>query len=234
MSENISKLVGKYKVYLLPGIAVAITAALFVLVVIPQLIIAYRANVLLSQTKSRVTLLQNKKKALQNIDVNSYQSNLNVALTALPSEQDLPEAFSQLQALIGKNNLQLQDTSFSGASGSTQTDSSGPQSFQIKMDVSGTVSSIKDFVNSLESAPEVMKITGLDVSGAQEGQTQATVLISVYYQSFPTISESVEQPVTPLTQNDISLLSSLQKDAQSVSYVTSSEQGPRGKSNPFQ
>lgn len=232
-SQALIKLFGKYRAFIWPVASILIALLLFIFVIIPQIITLIHTNEVLNQTSGRINALNNKAAALSQINTTNYTNSLNVALAALPTERDLPAAISQIQSLLGKYNLQLEDTSFSG-SAIDASKSTTAQSFQIKLDVLGDLGGVKSFANGLKTTPEIIKLTGIDLSGSRGGLVQATITLMVYYQLSTPLSENVEQPLTPLTQDDIQLLTQLQQNIQSLPYVTSTELGPRGKVNPFQ
>lgn len=230
--DRISQLIKRYQLLGWPLVSIVISLLLLVFIIIPQLLGIKSTQDSIAQLNTRVGNLNAKANSLNSVDTKSYQDNLNVALIVLPTDKDIPSAIGQIQTLLANNNLQLNGMSFAH---SDTPPSAALQNYQIKIDVTSDQNSLKNLVNSLKGAPQIMQVTTLDITGDQRTSSlDSTLTLEIFYQGLPTALGDLEQPVSPLTQADTSLLADLQKRTQGAAQVSSVNLGPRGKANPFQ
>jgi hypothetical protein len=238
MTERLTELIKKYQFFGLPLISVVIAGLLLIFVIFPQLITFFKTQGVISQTRQRAQALEAKATTLEAINTGDYQKNLDLVLSVLPANKDIPATIGQVQTLVTTSGLQLSSINFSttgGAAAADTGDASGAQSFQVKVDVTGNSQALKAFFTKLKDGTQVMKLNGLEVSTAKGGATQATLTILSYFQSPPSFLGDEEKPVTGLDAKEIDLLAKIQQQVTTQPINSASAVlPPRGKDNPFQ
>lgn len=233
-TKEVLNLLQKYQNYVIVAASIFISLVLLIIVVIPQLILTFQTAHELTQTKNQIQFLNSKAQFLSNIDTNVYNQDINIVGTVLPEEVDIPAAVSQIQNLISESRLQLVSINSVNNTSTSQSNSDGSNSYDIKLELLGDAASLKQFINSLNTAPQIMKLAGLDLTGSRGGLTDSNVTIRIYYLPPVKTTEDIMQPLNSLTQDDVVLLTKLQNNVQSNPFVGSNSTGARGKADPFQ
>lgn len=223
----------KYQIYILPTVAVLITLGLIFLVIIPQINNYLSNSKQVTQADQTAAAISDKITFLRELDASVYKQDLDTSFLALPTDQEIPQAYAQLSFLLSSNNLKLNDITVSSVTDGGPSSGGGAQTYAFHLDVSGDVTSFKGFINSLKTAPRVMKVTSLDVTQAANGTLQYGMTIEVFYQPLPTALGSVEAPVSKLTDDQIALLKAIANKAKSIPTVGSNPAGTVGKTDPF-
>ncbi len=222
----------KYQIFIWPAIGIIVSSSFLILLIIPQITSVGKSDEDISQLKERSTLLNQKLVQLQAIDVAKYRENLNTVLIALPLDKDIPSAISQIQNLAGSNRLEIVEFTIAAAGPTVNS----ATSYQVKIDLAGDLASIKNFIEQLKQAPRVMTIEKATLAGTKNSLIyQASLAIDVYRQPQQTNLGGLEDPVTALSDSNLSLLARLSKAVKNIPLVSSSNAtGPKGKVNPFE
>ena len=242
MNDKIIELAKKYSLYGWPLISILISIIIAFSVIFPQIFDYFKTEKDIAALNQRQQALETKANSLAAINKQDYQANLEIVKTVLPENQDLPASIGQIEALLAQSNLDMQDITFAtGQSGipagvtATNKTVVGLQNFQIKLDVTGSQKAFQDFMQNVQNAPQLMRITALDISNGTGGNVSASLTLVSFYEGPPGGISDVEQPLVGLTSDETTLLSQLQKQV----TVSPINQGvtvlpPRGKTNPFQ
>lgn len=242
MNDKIIELAKKYSLYGWPLISILISVIIAFSVIFPQIFKYFQTQKDIAALDQRRQALETKASSLAAINTENYQANLEIVKTVLPESEDLPASIGQIEALLSQANLELQDITFASgqsglAAGVTATNKNvvGLQNFQIKLDVTGSRSALQAFMQDVQDAPQVMRITGLDISNGTSGNVSATLTLVSYYEGPPGNISNVEQPLAGLTAAENDLLSKLQQQVATSPVNTGVTVLPkRGKDNPFQ
>lgn len=222
----------KYQVFILPTVSIGISLLLFVLVIIPQTLSFIGSFSTITDTESKITNLNKKAEILTQVDQGLYRNNINTTLIAFPAEKDIPGSISQLLFLLNSSNLKLGSMGFSG--GTANQAGATLNSFQVKLEVEGSLSDVKTFVNKFKEVPRIMKVSGIELSGRAEA-VQASITLTTYYQDLVNDLGDVEKPLELVNDKETQILSQIENYTKSIPIVTTNNvSGPTGKSDPFQ
>lgn len=225
----------KHKTLILPIASLVICLLLLILIIIPHFLSLTQTNNLIGQNQQKYDVLTTKLNALKQINKNSFQDDLQTTLIAIPTEKEIPSAMGQVLFLLGSSKLQLQDVSFSSNPNDSKTSSDNVDSYQIRVSVRGDSASLKDFIAKLKKVPRVMKVVKLGFSGNAGAVIDISLSLATYFQSIPTALGKVDQPLTTLSEQDLSLLSQIKTFQNNVPASSSAQvSGPKGKTDPFQ
>ncbi len=224
----------KYRTFILPTAAILVSLIIVVVVMIPQLLLTLGVYKDIDAVKNKNLILDEKIKALQQLNTEEEKKNINIALSALPQDPNVPGAISQILLLLNNNRLTLDGVSFSVPQ-TTSSKSLTAQSYNIKVDLSGSIDGFKNFISQTKDAQRIIRINALEtISGQDPSKIQATVTVSTYYASLPTTIDDIEKPIQVLSQKEKDLLIKISSSPQSTSINLPNISGPKGKADPFQ
>lgn len=239
MTEKIKELLKKYRFFGWPLWSIIVSLLLLFFLVMPQIFAYLDTNKLINDTEQRAIALNTKAKTLASINTDGYQSNLDLALTVLPENRDIPTTIGQIQTLVGQSGMQLGTVGVTGADnasvGGSSDSSSGAQSYDVKIDVIGSIDQLNALFEALNNGPEIMKLNGMDLSVSGKGLVDANLNIITYFQGPPAVLGDIEKPIEGLTKDEIDSLTKIQKQVSPATITsTSVNLPPRGKTDPFQ
>jgi hypothetical protein len=115
--------------------------------------------------------------------------NARIILDALPSKYDFPALATSLDKLLSAqsykvNSITGSDDELNQQNNSTTT--TAPVEIPVQISVSGSYSSIQDFINTIERSIRPIQIQSLDLSGGS-GVVQANVKALTFYQPAKTL-----------------------------------------------
>lgn len=221
----------KYKVFIIPASAVLISIFLFVLIVLPQIFNGLSTSKTIVQNEARISSLEKKIGILEGVDLAKYQQDISTALVSIPTNKDIPGVIGQVLYLVSKSKLKLNSMSIT-PSGSAEN---GLETYSVNVDVEGDIFEIKDLVNSTDTTPRVIKINGLELSGARGLTIQASISYLTYYQDLITNIGEVEQEVKGINPEELKILTTISQNIKQVPTIsTVGVSGPKGKTNPFE
>lgn len=222
----------KYQPFILPVISVIFCLLLLTLVTIPQLLNLIKSFQTLTDLNSKQSQLEDKISQLQKINKDSYKTNLETALIALPPEKDVPGAVDQILIMLSGSGLSLDGISFDNSTDSTvQT-----ANYAIKLTISGNNSQFRAFIDRTRTSPRIIKINSIETGLGPSNLLQATISLLVFYQPLPT-NISTNNTSVPLTSdNDFKLLERIKDNASTIPTLSQLDitNVPTGKSDPFQ
>ena len=171
-----------------------------------------------------------KAKILESYDKDDLRVNVGHALAAYPIERDFSNVFGLLQNLTSQSGYSLIAITLGGGSGK----SGDSQTFLLKLEVIGSLSSTKNLISTLEDSPRIMRMNSMETTVGIDPNLVSTFLnLDVLYSSIPEVFGSIDSPLPELSQKDEELLARLAKAApQTQPQII--QLGPRGKANPFE
>lgn len=230
--KDLKEFYQKYKLLIWPGGSVAASTAIAAFVIFPQFLSYLKTTDQIASIQQEIEVLNTKAGELRNIDEQEISRNTRVVLTVLPTDQEVPSAMNTLQDLVNKSGLKLNGTSYSNSSKAP-----GDTSFLLNISVSGSLSSVREFLINLQDAPRIFQVEAIGARfqpGAAALEVQ--IPLSVLYEAAPQVTMSLTNPVPRLTDEEQNLFSQLSKfiltEQQTVD--TSRSVVPLGKANPFE
>lgn len=229
--QDLTKYYTKYKIFVWP-IAVAVIGLVVVTsVIMPQFTSYLKIKDEIANLDNQSIKYEDKAAGLEDIDTVATKEGLKVALTVLPTDQDVPEAMASLQDIVDQSGLILQGISYNSARG-------GKDNFQFNTTIVGPMSSLKEFFIKMNESSRVFRVDSISARFQRNSIiTEAEVPLSVFYSPSVEIAlGSFDQPAPKLTKKEEELLSqlsnSMPKATSSALEDTSSI--PLGKINPFE
>ncbi len=219
----------KYLKFVLPVVSLFIGLILTIFVIIPQIINYLKIQSQIQDTRGRIDSLIVKINLLSSIPLQNYQQELTTALEALPIEKDYIPATTIIQTLATNTRVQLTNVNFLEGS---------VEGYQIKIELLGPQTAIKDFLDKINTSPRIFKITALDLSPEKANSFTASVTILAPFATLPNEIGKVDAPVNSLTPEDQQLLAKLDQSFTGLTgpltpaTVTSGSFLP--KSDPFE
>ncbi len=222
----------KYEVFILPIFSVTISLLLLLFVILPQFQRFFSGNRLVTEANQKYDSLNKKVGTLENINTTVYQNNINTSLIALPADQDIPGAISQIIFILSSSKLQLNSIAITNTL--NPLGDGAITDYQVRIEASGDTIGLKNFISKIKESPRLMKVNGIDI--VQErltGKIQVVVTIQVYYQSLPSSIGDVEQPISPPSDKEVQILQQIESFSKKTPAVNTSS-STKGKSDPFQ
>lgn len=226
-----SEFVSKYKVIILPVSSLILCIGLLFFVIIPQISTSFKTIKSLGSSQESFKNLSKKVDILEQINLSEYRQNVNTTLIALPPEKDVPGALAQIFFLLNSNKLKLSSVGL-GASAPSVNNIEG---LPFRLEVEGDISGLKNLLSKVKSAPRLMKVTDLEVSGSSGDSVQATISLTTYYQQIATNLGEIDRPIEEITQKDLEILTAIANSSRSIPTTSSVNiTGATGKSDPFE
>lgn len=220
-----SPMANKIRGFIIPSIALIITIALATTIIVPQTLQYLKAQSQLSGTQDQIQDLDQKITTLQNVQVDKYNQELVTALKAYPTEKDYLLAAAQLQSIAQKLNIKLSALSFGG---------SDTSSYQIRVNVVGSLDEITKFAVQVNQSPRVMKVVSFNLA-LLKTSLDATLDINAFYGPLSTEEIDPTKGLVLLNDNDNARLSKLNNSfntAPSVYGIPTNQAS--GKVDPFE
>lgn len=231
---GLDKFYDKYKLWLWPVLVAIIIVAIMAVVITPQFAEYLKTKEEISRLTAQAEKLEQRAQLMEEIDQVATKEGLQVVLTVLPSDQEVPEALSSLQNLVDRSGVLLKSVSYA----SSKSKTNDKDSFQLSTGIIGPFSSIKDFLINVKGASRIFRVDSISARFQKDGTiVDADIPLSVFYNSaFVVPQVAVDQSVPELTEKEEKLLSQLSESmAQTaIAPVEEAPAGPLGKANPFE
>lgn len=238
--DNLKIVYRRFNFVLLPVISVLISLIILGLVIVPQIISYFSLNARIKDQIAQTDDLNSKITEIESINNEDTKKGLEITLTILPTDKDIPSAILSLQTLIAKSSvaatssgqLVLKDIIYNNSKkGSVQN------SFQLSLTLVGPLQSLKNFITYLQSAPRLYQVESISAQFQKGSRTVEVELpISVLYDPNAKASISFSDPVPKLGAKEAEMLNKLNSfivPAQPEVY-SSTASVPTGKSDPFE
>lgn len=225
----------KNKIFLLPIASVLVCLMVIIFVLYPQANNLWEDYSKINQSKDLNKQYTGKVDQLKKIDPTLYENNLEVAMSALPSDQAIPDAINQLLYLLGSNSLNLDNISVNNDQLTSQAEQKTTvPSLQMKIDVSGSLEGLTSFVEKAREAPRLMSINSIEVSSSiSDSKVQSTISLLVYYdpQASPVVKSS--DKVSTVNKAETDILNQIKSYLEKLPKLGSGTDLPKGKKDPF-
>lgn len=220
-----------YNLVIVPAISVLLCLLIAALITIPQALKITDTNKKITENKAEQAFYKRKIAELQQIDTELYKKNLDTALVALPSDRDIPSAISDILNLLSSSGLQLYGMTFNQTGGAP-----GLESFQIKLDVVGDLSQLKQFIALSKETTRILKIDSIEItSSTSNSQTQANLNILAFYQAIPpSVTVPIDQKVNLFTEVDQAVVDKIRQNTTYTDFSAATASAVEvGKDDPF-
>lgn len=231
MKKEISQLIIKYKAFLLPFVVGVSSLILIVFVIYPQLTGFFKGQEDLQIAEQKLKKLQVKASDLENLDEDDLKKKLNFALVALPLEKDYATIIGVFQRLTAESGMSLENLQVGGGGAGADKKTSG---YSIKLELLGTKPGLDQLLGKIGQAPQVMKVSGIEVTSFKT-DVNVALTIDVFYLPAPTSLGALDSDLPKITDEEQKLLARLASiSPASVPTTTPATLLPRGKPDPFQ
>lgn len=230
--EEIKKFYLTYRLYIFPAVVALSSLILIIFIIYPQIISLLKNQTIEKNALNKSKFLETKAQTLESYDLGDLSRKVNFALGSYPTDQDFVYALALLQKLIAQLGLNVVSISL-GASAAKNT---SIQSYNFKLEILGPLSQLPVLLNSIENSPRLMRVSGVEVSGASGSQgVYISLGVEILYASAPTGFGSIDSPLPVLSEKDEEIIAKLARIGTFTPQTpTSSQLGPRGKANPFE
>lgn len=196
----------KNKLYLFPSLVILLSIVLFFQFVFPQFRTLLSVRNQAQEANLRLNNLKNNLNILSNINEDSLDSQLKTVNLALPVNKDFSGILSAIYyasgetgAILGSFSFQVGDILESGNGGQLEN-------ISISLPITADMAKVNEFAQVISNTLPLS-----DVSLIKIGNQVSTVNLSFYYKPLSAIDSAVsgEVSISPLSQNDISLINEL-------------------------
>jgi Tfp pilus assembly protein PilO len=232
--EDIVGIYQRYKIVIFPVLVGVLSVVIGYTIIYHQISLYISGNDEISRLKDRITRLTTKAQTLSSLDTSNLQTELDTSLTALPADKDLANLIGLIQSQAAVNNVILVTASV-GQTGGDPKAKFNP--FILTLEVGGSTVNFRNFVNSLEKTPRVMRVATLNVSPSiASSAASATTAVELYYAPTPSEVGAIDAPVPTISQSEQDILDNLSSESTVVPTVGGApvDSVPQGKANPFQ
>lgn len=237
---EILKFYQTYKFFLFPSIVVISALILLVFVIYPQTIKLLTNQKSASDITKKVAFLENKVQAMEGYNPEDLKIKVDSALSSYPVDKDLAIIIGLMQDITAKSGFNISSLSL----GSGGKKDGNAQSYIIKLETIGLITSLPGFLKNLESSTRLLRISSIDVSIGKDQAVNLGLIIEALYASAPEDFGSIDSPIPELSQEEQVTLTKLARAAP-VSIQTSVPSqtsiptepvitGPVGRDNPFE
>lgn len=222
----------KYKLFIFSGIVVFSSLILIIFVIYPQISKLIVSQKVEEEIISKTKILDNKALALENYDQNDLDRKVTLALGSYPAGKDFVSDFSLLQNVVSQSGFTIVSINL----GSRSLQTTGVDSYGLKVNILGPSSLVPVLLSNIESSSRLMRVGSVESAvGRDLGVANLTLDVSVLFSPTPSAFGTVDSPISELTEKDEDVIARLGKVANSLPAAQSGIQDvPQGKSNPFE
>lgn len=195
----------KNKMYLLPTAIILLAGLLLFFAVIPQVQDYLSLREEEKNIKEKIVITKNNYSLLSRVDENELNNNLQVAVSALPSEKDFGGILRAIGQAARSSNVILGDFSFQIGNlspGATKVTNALP--IEVTLTINSGINEARSFLQELTN-----RLPLSEASNIRTSETSSTINVIFYYKPFPAMTLSESNNIKPLSAEEISLLNKL-------------------------
>lgn len=158
----------------------------------------------IANTETSANVLEKNLAVLQNVQSDVIPLTEKTVL-ALPDKNPVLAAISQLKSLASARGLLLENIKVGGES------ESGPSTtsrVEITFNIQGSFSGVAEFLRTLGKITPLIRIEKIQMDRVG-ADIRANTTISAYFSEFPKLIGEIDKPISDLTSEEKTILSSL-------------------------
>jgi Tfp pilus assembly protein PilO len=228
-----TKIIDKFKLFILPAIAVIFVIIAFQLLS-PRVKDIFVLNKSIKDLEGKVANVDKKLSILASLDNNTLLAQVREAEEALPSEKDIPGLLASLDRLAYETGVSI--VSFQVAPGevtaTTSAQAVGAESLPFRMSVAGGYDSVKNFLTKAVNSNRALRIRSVAMTTqAGPASVSASLDMETFYQVIAKIKFAPSDRLPDITAEEQRVL----EKASQRPYLSeiSGVRPPTGKVNPF-
>ena len=117
-------------------------------------------------------------------ELTQYKEELLKVNSILPSDPSIPALFSFLQTAASQNGLILEGLNLSGISEVSGAEGSGVKEINVNLAVSGSYSSLKSLLSTLEKTSRLIEVETISLSAPQEADKPFSFNLAIKTHSY--------------------------------------------------
>lgn len=213
-TSTLALLYQHYKAFLVPVAVIITSILLFLFFVIPQIKYYFNSRDQEKIEREKLNNLQSSLAVLRNLDEGKLNSDITTLSLALPQNKDFVGILNVVSGTAIKTGVSLGDFSFQVGDIRKNTDSSPFPSIPVSLKLAGSFQSILDYITALNQTSPLSEITLFKID-----RESAQVAVNFYYKPYSgtVIDENV--PLTNITPEDDSLISTISTWDSSNSFI---------------
>ncbi len=197
----------------------------------------------MQKLEARIGLLSAKQRLLDALDEANVRQNLQILLSGVPRDKDLPSIFETMDSVISQSGLSPIDMTIANP-GSLATEAATRQTSEEKqigssflsftVTLQGSPNNFRDFLQKVISIRRLLRVRSFGAVVTNDGSAQIHVDLDAFYSPLPKTIGSIDQPILPATSEDNAVLEKLAAypwPSQSISI--SPPTVGSGRTNPF-
>lgn len=233
---------------IVPALAMGIAVLAFFLGVVPLI---GKTGALQNRSREltgEITVLKEKRMALDALDEETLRTQLFSLLSAVPSDKSLPLLFSTLDSLSAETGITVSDMAIVSpgaiASASGQQKQSllerdiGSNLLTFSITIDGNLDQIRSFLEKAIAVRRFFRVRQFSLGFTSGTVGKVRVSMDAFYAPLPTSIGKTSQPLTPLTEVEQNLLERVGALPLLGAEFSAEELPPPdaggGKTNPFE
>ena len=243
---RIDKFFRTYQEFFVSGalIVIVIVGTIFGIFPMIQKILSIREDsVALSDS---VQKLQSKETILENINDQTYQTELAALVSAVPTDKSLPTLFSTIDAVSASTGVIVAELSLDRpgtlASGSADKQTAeekkiGTSLIPFSISVKGNYLQIHDFIAQVINIRRFFRVRNFNISFRDPDNITVRLGMDAFYAPLESIATTIESPIDPFSADETHIITTIenmrQPGALSSTISEPTAQSESTRSDPF-
>lgn len=203
--NTVKLLYKKYKEHLIYLTVIFVVIVLFFSAILPRVKDLSRLNNDRKTELEKLTILKKNLDLLSSLDDSSLDSSLLTVSSVLPSGKNFEGVLNAISNASEKSGISLSDYEFQiGDLSEPLVKTTGFPFLTLVLSIRGSPSQVIKFVSSLSKTAPISEVTSIS-----QGASNASVSIVLYYKSLPPIELNDTQAVSPISQKEKEIISTL-------------------------
>ncbi len=187
------------------GVIILVCLLLLWTVIIPQLNRWFSIQDEVKRTRERIAVIKSNTLFLNNLDSQNLDTNLTVAVSAIPFEKDYAGILTAITQSAVRSGVALSDYSFAvGELTNIKKTKSEYVPLELTLKVDGSIANVKSFIKEIGEKLPLAELKQWQAEGES-----STVIILFYHKQEPKIVLNDTVLLSPLSTQSITLLKKL-------------------------
>lgn len=195
---------------------------------------------IIQKLETRTSTLSAKQRFLQGLDESTTRKNLEILLSAVPSNKSLPTIFTTTDAVVAASGLSPIDMSITSP-GSLATEAATKKTAEEKqigvllqpftVTVEGTVDNFAAFLQNVITVRRLLRVKSFSATSTMRGTVQVHIDLDAFYNPLPKTLGGVNEPLPQASNEDDTMVSKIA--AYPGQSLTVGQVLETGRTNPF-